>query len=112
VSVRRMMRYTATCQRRASGADAYGQPNGEWVDQPGVACYVYTDTPSRKANVDDGVTAQLSIRVWLPLGTDILATDRFSHIKTRLGETVHGRLDIDGVNRRTGYLEAVCRRAQ
>lgn len=112
MSARRVMRYVGTYQRRASGVDAYGQPSGEWVDQPEVACYAYTDSPSRKAELDTGKASQLSIRVWLPLGTDIAATDRFLRIDTRLGELLYGRLDIDGVNPRRGYLEAVCRRAE
>ena len=112
MSVRRIMRMRVTVQRRAAGTDAYGHPNGAWVDQPVLPCYAYTDAPSRKANVDDGVTAQLSVRVWVPSGSDVLGTDRILKIEDRLESERYGRLDIDGVNPRVGYVELVCRRAQ
>ena len=112
MSVRHTMRFRVTFQRRSEGKDVYGHPDGGWEDRDPIPCYAYTDAPSRMVTAVDAVTAGMSVRIWVPQGADVVATDRVLFVKDRLGMIVYGRLDIDGVNRRTSYTEIICRRAE
>lgn len=110
--VRQTMRYRVTFERQADDVDDYGQPSGDWVAGDPVPCYAYTDSPGRKVNIADGVTSGLSTRLWVPMDADVVQTDRVVSVVTRRDETLYSRMTIDAVNRRVGYQEVVCRRAE
>lgn len=105
------MRHRVTTQRQAAGSNSWGQPSGNWTNN-------LTNQPCRCWDV----SAQLVIapgeiapvqqrKLALPLGTDILDTDRIGDVTYRGAVVFEGPMTIDQLDVMADRIELTLRRS-
>lgn len=106
MAARNAMTERATVQRATTVIDSLGQPTPTWAAHlPSLPCRWWTKDENE---VMDGqkVAVFSPTRILVPIGTDILVTDRITAIKNRAGVTLVGNtLQIRAVIRRRGHKE-------
>lgn len=110
MTVRSRMRHRTTIERDSSSGGQYDVPTMSAVasDQP---CFLWTRS-GREAVGPDRIAVVESMRVLLPLGTDVKPTDRLGDIEDRLGDTIlSGPLNILSVLPHHDHVELELSRA-
>lgn len=69
-----LLNQSVTVQRRASGTDDYGQPSGAWTTNATTQGRIARNKTSETTGETQAVVSTQT--VFLPVGTDIKATDR------------------------------------
>lgn len=105
------MLHLCTTQRRAAGTDPWGQGNGTWTNHlTNQVCrgwFVSESLSIQPQEIAGIVTRHLA----LPLGTDILETDRVTDITYRGNVIFDGAHTIDELVIWPDRIELVLRRA-
>lgn len=100
-------------QNTAAGTDAFGHPViPVWAAKATESGIVWTK--ARREILDGDKTALVEdIRALVPLGANVVETDRIANVKDRLGVVLFaGPLAIDTIQRRREHLELALRRIE
>lgn len=105
------MTHLCTTQRRAAGTDSWGQASGTWTDHlTNQVCRAWF--VSESLSIMPGEIAGVTTRhLALPLGTDILETDRVTDVTYRGAVIFEGAHTIDQLITWPDRIELVLRRA-
>lgn len=107
MSARASMTMRATILRDVSTSkDGYGQPSPIWqIVADGVHCRVWAGGGGRETSYGDERTVTTDAPgMVVPLGTDIMAHDRVSSVRDRMGNELFAGLVVDSVVRRADHL--------
>lgn len=111
---RGMMKMRATFERNASlqaaGAtdlDGFGQKLQDWRELPLVPCWAWHGASSgRHTTMGEARTVTTDMPgIIVPLGTDLVETDRLRQVRDRAGNEVFGAMGIDAVLSRATHIE-------
>lgn len=102
-----------TTQRASSGDDGGGGSNPVWVtnlqDQP---CRAWTDVTKQAVNREQ-IVVVTDARISVPVGTDVLETDRVLGVIDRAGaDVLPGPLHIQAIATFTDHLELLVQQAR
>jgi hypothetical protein len=104
--VERLMDFTCSIERAAtSTTDDYGQdvPSGWVVAHAGVICSYKASSIEKNQRTSEFVETDPQMK--MPLGTDVLLTDRITAVKDRHGIAVEpGTFEIKSITPRMGNL--------
>jgi hypothetical protein len=107
MTARSVMRHRCTTLRDHAGPDNWGdQGPSDWEPNlTGVPCYAWLDKAERVIGTDQDVML-VEMRLLMPLGTDVLESDRVAEVTDLHGSTtiLDGPLLIDTIGRRLDHL--------
>ena len=110
MSSRSRMRMRATIQRDSRVADDYGNTGApDWQAHiASLPCHAWNRTSTAQSGErysEEAVTSDYYPVMMVPLGTDIVETDRVLEIKDLRGNQLFGLMEVTAVLRRAAYQE-------
>lgn len=105
------MSHRCTTQRRAAGTDSWGQGSGAWTDHLTAEPCRGWEVSNQLVIAPGEIAPVMQRKLALPLGTDILDTDRVGDVTYRGAVVMEGPMTIDDMTIFRDRIELTLRRS-